>query len=439
MSVKNNLQRIGVTTLSDMQEQVAQELHQGDGDLLVLSPTGSGKTLAYLLPLTDLLDDQSTDVQAVVVVPSRELALQSATVLADLGSTLTGYACYGGRTAMMEHRLLRQQCPQMVFATPGRLADHLEKGNIVGETVRWLVIDEFDKCLEMGFADEMEHILGMLPRLRRRVLLSATDAPEIPRYLRMERTVRLDFLGDESQPADRIRSYVVRSPQRDKLATLDALLRSLGNTRSIVFLNHRDSVERTYAYLREQGFHASFYHGGLEQKDRETALYKFANDSANVLVCTDLASRGLDIQGVEHIIHYHLPETADNHTHRIGRTARWEATGNSYFLLGPGEEVPAEWNVECEAWKGEGESPNIPVPSMATLYIGKGKRDKISKGDILGFLCKKGQLAGSDIGRIDVKDRYAYVAVKRSKMKGVMRLIQHEKLKGFRTVFEEMH
>lgn len=326
------LSKLGLK-LNDMQEAAYDAISQGTGDVTILSPTGSGKTLAYLLPLSQQLDAQSNNVQALVVVPGRELALQSDTVLKRMGTGLRSQSCYGGRAAMDEHRKLREVQPHIVFGTPGRLNDHLEKHNISPYDVRWLVIDEFDKCLEMGFQTEMERLLKNLPGIRRRVLLSATDAAEIPSFVRLHQNQRVDFLDEQRPTEGRVTMYAVHSHQKDKLPTLRHLLLSLGDGQSIVFLNYRDSVERVSNYLAEQGFVVTFLHGGLEQKEREAALYQFANQSANVLVATDLASRGLDIPDVANIIHYHLPESEQGYIHRVGRTARWDATGNTFFLL----------------------------------------------------------------------------------------------------------
>lgn len=433
------LEKLGIDSLNAMQQESQERILRGRNDVVVLSPTGTGKTLAYLLPLVQMLDTQSDEVQALVVVPGRELAMQSDQVLKGMGAGVRSQACYGGRTAMDEHRVLKQNRPHIVFGTPGRLNDHLDKGNIDFQHIRYLVIDEFDKCLEMGFMNEMSRLVGKLANLQRRFLLSATDAEQIPQFVEMKRTDRLDYLIEEEPLNDRVEVYRVDSPEKDKLEALAQLLISLGETQSIVFLNYRDSVVRTDEFLRKRGFVTSAFHGGLEQRQREDALYKFSNGSATVLVSTDLASRGLDIPHIENIIHYHLPATEDALVHRVGRTARWDQMGKTFFLVGPEEHVPefVEGNIETYSLSSQpGDGAGVCLPRMATLYIGKGKKDKISKGDIVGYLCKKGGLEPSEIGRIDVNDRYAYAAVKREKAQQVMRLTRGEKIKGIRTVVE---
>lgn len=431
------LDKLGIQ-LNPMQEETMHAVLHGNKDVVVLSPTGSGKTLAYLMPLVQLIDPKVDEPQLVVVTPGRELALQSTEVLKSMGTGLRTMACYGGRAAMDEHRVMNKVLPQVIFGTPGRLTDHLDKGNFSAEHVKYLVIDEFDKCLEMGFQDEMGRLIASLPYLERHFLLSATEAEEIPRFVHMGRVETIDYRMDEEQVPERIRIYQVKSPQKDKLETLAQLLLSLSDESSIVFLNYRDSVERTNEFLRSRGFATSAFHGGLEQHEREDALYKFSNGSANIFVSTDLGARGLDIPDIDNIIHYHLPECEDSYIHRVGRTARWEATGKAFFLLGPSEDIPSYVDAEVEDYEIPSDLPAPAKPRMATIYIGKGKKDKISKGDIVGYLCKIGQLQSSEIGKIDVKDRYAYVAVSRTKLKQVLKLTAGQKIKGIKTVIEEV-
>ena len=431
------LTKLGIT-LNVMQEATAGAILHTNKDVVVMSPTGSGKTYAYLLPLIQRLDSSSDELQAVVLVPGRELALQSANVLKDLGSGLRCMALYGGRPTMEEHRVLRDVKPQIVVATPGRLNDHLDKLNINAETIKWLVIDEFDKCLEFGFQDEMMSILSKLPNIERRILLSATKSDSIPKFVSLGRTIHLDYRIEEENIPDRIRLYMVTSNEKDKLESLKKLLLSLGDKSSIVFLNYRDAVERTAAFLKENGFTISWFHGGLDQRKREAALYKFSNGSAPILVSTDLASRGLDIPDVDNIIHYHFPETEDSYVHRVGRTARWDKEGRTFFILGPDEHLPEYVNNDYEEYQLPVSLPKPALPRMGTIYIGKGKKDKISKMDIVGFLCKKGGLNSSDIGKIDIKDRFTYIAIVSTKIKKTISLTKGEKIKGIRTVVEEV-
>lgn len=438
MDINKVLDKLGISELNKMQQEAMNVILRKNDDVVILSPTGSGKTLAYLLPLIQKIDSQLSHVQMLVVVPGRELALQSQRVLKDMGTGLRSMALYGGRATMDEHRKMREVQPQVVFATPGRFNDHLLKENVSPLFIKYVVIDEFDKCLEMGFREEMSLLMGRLRHAEQTILLSATDAEEIPRFVRMGQTQQLDYLVKEEQVSERVLLYKVNSPTKDKLETLKQLLLDFGDESTVVFLNYRDSVERTAAFLRECGFSISMFHGGLEQKQREDALYRFSNGSANVLVCTDLASRGLDIPDIQNIVHYHLPLGEDGYIHRVGRTARWDKSGKTFFVLNQEEQIPdyIEGNVKDFIPSPLNDHPQLP--KMATLYIGKGKKDKISKGDVVGFLCKIGGLKSDEIGRIDVNDRYSYVAVKQKRLASVLRNVQGEKIKGLKTIFEEI-
>lgn len=433
------LDALGFESLTPMQEQMHRAALEGKG-VVMLSPTGSGKTLAYLYPLAELTDAASDALQAVVILPTRELAKQGEEMFRRMKTGLRALSLYGGRPTMDEHRILHEVKPQVVFATPGRLNDHLEKGNLMGQTVATLVIDEFDKCLELGFQDEMQRAVSQLTPLKRCWLMSATDMESIPAFMKAFSfdAVTLDFLSENEEKAARVAYYAVHSPEKDKLYTLGRLLTSVKGVPAIVFVAHRESVERVGKWLRGEGFGAVWYHGGMEQEVRERALYRFRSGSANVLVSTDLAARGLDIPEVGAVVHYHLPLKEEEYVHRNGRTARWTATGEIFLILGPEETLPP---FATEA--GELDVSHIAAlrptpPAYTTIYIGRGKQDKLSKGDILGFFCKKGHLKSDDIGRIDVGAHHAYAAVRRHALKPLLRQISGEKIKGMKTLIEEM-
>lgn len=433
--MKCDLTRLGISHLNAMQQAMLQAAPD-DNSIVLLSPTGSGKTLAYLIPLLQKLDEKLDAPQALIIVPSRELAIQTADVARRLCPELRVAACYGGRPAMEEHRQMRGLRPHLVAATPGRLLDHLQKENIATDTIRTLVIDEFDKSLELGFRQQMHDAVSLLPRLRQRILLSATDADDIPAFVGSGKATRLSFL-DEQGGETRIMLRAVQSPEKDKLDTLRKLLCQLGTQKSLVFAGYRESVERIGKYLKQQGIKAGIFHGGMEQRDRERALYRFMNSSCNIFVSTDLASRGLDICAIDNVIHYHLPANREACTHRNGRTARWDADGCVYFILGPEESLPDyidTHNVERHAMPAT--VPTPAEPRWTTLYIGKGKKDKISRGDIVGFLTKQGGLEACQIGRIDVLPHWAFVAVERASATALLARVGGQKIKGQRTVFE---
>ncbi len=428
------LTRLAVEALTPMQE-AALTACRNHNDMILLSPTGTGKTLAYLLPLIEHLHLGVEGVQAMVIVPSRELALQIDSVVKSMALPWKAMSVYGGRAAMDEHRSMRGIAPSIIIGTPGRLNDHLNKGNIDARSIQTLVIDEFDKCLELGFQGEMQEVIEKLPAVCRHYLTSATDMEEIPAFTGVRRPIHLNYLTD-TESESRVQTFIVHSESKDKLHTLYKLLCALGGGQAIVFCNHRESVERIGEYLREQRLAHEAYHGGMEQEIRERALYKFRNGSSNVLISTDLAARGLDIPEVQHIIHYHLPGSEDAYIHRTGRTARWDAEGSSYLILHSEEHVPEYLTATVKEYVLPERAPRPEPPQWSTLYIGRGKKDKINKVDIAGFLYKKGGLTRDDVGTIDVHDYYAYVAIRRTKVKQLLAMVAGEKIKGLKTKME---
>lgn len=426
-------QKLGISELNDLQKEAMEKFPQGD-DMLILSPTGSGKTLAFLLPMVEKIDVTSERVQAVIITPSRELALQIDGVVKQMKCGVRSVSCYGGRAAMDEHRIMDGVLPHIVIATPGRLVDHLQKDNFDASGVETLVIDEYDKCLEFGFEKEMAEAFALLPSVRQKVLCSATRA------VNLSLPVVLDYLRNEEETASRISLHVVHSPIKDKLETLICILRCFGQKQTIVFLNYRDAVERTFNFLKKEGVQCEMYHGAMDQERRERSIYKFSNGTSNVLVSTDLASRGLDFPDIDNVIHYHLPLNEEAYIHRNGRTARWEAEGNSYFLINEEERVP-DYVVEKNGELPEFFIPkNLPpvLPSIwATIYIGKGKKDKISKVDVLGTLCKIGGLSMKEVGRIDVREHQSFAAIHRDRMQDVLSRLKGQKIKGIKTLFVE--
>lgn len=430
------LVHLGISALTPMQED-ALRAGTDKKDLILLSPTGSGKTLAFLLPLLRILNAESTTIQALVLVPSRELALQIDSVFKAMHTPWKTCCCYGGHSIADEKKSILGNHPAVIIGTPGRVADHLRKGNIAPEYIHTLAIDEFDKSLELGFHDEMAEIISQLSGLTKRMLLSATDIDELPEFTGLEDPIVLNYLQHEKEQASRLALLKVISPSKDKAETLYKLLCLLENKLSIVFCNHRESVDRVAKLLEEKGMYCAAFHGGMEQPDRERALYKFRNGSCYVLVSTDLAARGLDIPEVEHVIHYHLPINEEALTHRNGRTARWNAKGKSFFILNEQESIPAYLSDEVEEFVVPDHTLKPTLPLWTTLYVGRGKKDKLNKIDVVGFLYKKGNLSKEDVGQVDVKEHYAFVAVRRNKVKQLLVLIRGEKIKGVKTLIEE--
>lgn len=434
ISIELLLKNLKIKELNAMQtaSMAAAQQHK---NIVLLSATGSGKTLAFLLPLVQKLNTANKKTQALIIVPSRELAQQIELVFKSMGTGFKITCCYGGHKRETEENNLIEP-PALLVGTPGRLADHIRRGNITIDTITNVVLDEFDKSLELGFTEEVSFILGSLPNIEERMLTSATEAVSIPDFIKMDAAEKLNFLNDEAIPVEKLAVKTVISEDKDKIDTLFRLICYTGGQSSIVFCNHRESVERVSSLLSEKSIQNEFYHGAMEQQERDSALCKFRNGSTNVLITTDLAARGLDIPNIRYIIHYHLPHTEDIFTHRNGRTARMDATGTVVMILSKDETLP-EYVGDNVQQITLPETAVLPEkPKWTTLFIAAGKKDKVNKIDIVGFLGNKGQLKKEDIGLIDVKDFFSFVAVRKHKVGPVLQLIKNEKIKNKKVKIE---
>ncbi len=419
---------LGIDELNGMQKQMLETANRPN-DIILLSPTGTGKTLAFLLPLLLRIDPKAIGIQSLILVPSRELALQIESVLRKIAAGIKIVCCYGGHSVREESQSLAV-APALIVGTPGRIADHLRRGRLALDNLDSLVLDEFDKCLALGFQEEMKEIIAPLKEVNKKILTSATDSESLPAFTALRKPIKLNFLSaGKSEPEARLSLYRIDSPAKDKLDTLLLLLRNLQPGLTLVFCNQRESVDRVQQFLTNQGIIAEAFHGGMEQPDRERALCKFRNRSSYICISTDLAARGLDISEVKYIIHYHLPVDYESFTHRNGRTARMHAEGEAFILLGPTEHLP-EYAEHATPFRLDAKTNLIQTPPMATLHFAAGKKEKISKGDIVGFLTQKGELTAEEIGLIEVKDHYTYVAVARNKAHETLRRLKTEKIKG---------
>ncbi len=426
--------RLGIEELNEMQRRMLAAGTEGR-DLILLSPTGTGKTLAFILPVLKMLRPSTGRVQAVVIAPSRELVMQIAGVFQKIGAGMKTTPLYGGHKFEDEENSLKAGC-DIVVATPGRLLDHLKRRSFDALPTRILVLDEFDKSLELGFEEEMRKISNRLKNVSHMIMTSATRADVLPEFLKLNNPLTLDYLGENRNLRGRIRVHRVDTDSNDKLESLRVLIDNIWadgepGERAIVFVNHRESAERVAEYLEKQGYPAVLYHGAMDQRDRESAVARFNSGSRPILVATDLAARGLDIREVKSVIHYHQPLSPEAYTHRNGRTARVEADGDVYVLIGPDESLKDYVGIDDTRWL-DPEKTAGPAPQVETLYIGAGKKEKLSKGDILGFLVKQCGLEPSQIGAIDVRDHYSLTAVRDVDMAKLLAAAKAGKIKGSR-------
>ena len=426
--LKRILDNFKIEALNEMQ-LASLEACKKNADVILVAATGSGKTLAFLLPLLELLQKDSKVPQALIIVPSRELAIQIDEVFRKMQTGFKVTLCYGGHKREIEETNLLQ-APALIIGTAGRLADHIRRKNFDTDGITTLVLDEFDKSLELGFQEEMEFIIGSLKNINKRILTSATEAVSVPDFIGLKEPARLNFSGMVNENSAGLAIKTVFSGEKDKANTLFQLICFLGNRSTIIFCNHRESVERTSAILSDKGIVNVFYHGGMEQQERDSALCKFKNGTSTILVTTDLAARGLDIPNIRNIIHYHLPTGEDIFTHRNGRTARMDASGTAYVIYSAEEKLPDYITATATEQELAGTYELPEKPKWSTLFIAAGKKDKVNKIDIVGFLSQKGQLKKEDIGLIEVKDFFSFVAIKKIKVSETLRFITNEKIKN---------
>jgi superfamily II DNA/RNA helicase len=416
------LQKLSIETLNPMQEEAIAAINS-HAEVMLLSPTGTGKTLAFMLPIIQNLKADVEGVQAMILVPSRELAIQIEQVVRNMGTGYKANAAYGGRTIQKDKAELKHP-PSILVGTPGRIADHIRRQTFALDNVRMLVLDEFDKSLEVGFEPEMKEILRALPELEKKVLTSATQEVAVPPFVGLRNPKVIDY---SDQGGTKLQIKTVISNTKDKLDVLVKTLNHLGNQPGIVFCNFKETIDRVSEHLTQKNIPHGCFYGGMEQQDRERALIKFRNGSHQLIVATDLAARGLDIPEIKFIIHYHLPQRSQEFTHRNGRTARMKSDGTAYVLKWVKEDLPDFiGKTEIEKLK---EAPAPSASAWVTLFVNGGRRDKISKGDVAGFFLKLGNLTSDDIGDIELKHDCAFVSIKKEKANAAIALLDNARLK----------
>ena len=415
------LQKMGIKALNPMQEEAIEAINSSK-EILVLSPTGTGKTLAFLLPLIKMLDPYSSQTQLMILVPTRELAIQIEQVVRDMGTGFKVNAVYGGRSGAKE-KIELTHAPSILVGTPGRVADHIRRDRITVEEIKSLVIDEFDKSLEIGFENEMKEIVSALSSVERKILTSATHKEQVPQFMEFQNPICLDFLEKKRPSLDL--SWI--NSKTNTLDTLFELLQSLGNNRGIIFCNFKNTLDGVSQFLIEKQVEHTCFHGGMEQIERERSLIQFRNSSQRILLATDLAARGIDIPGLDYIIHYEMPQREEEFTHRNGRTARMNLNGAAFCIKGKNDKIP-EYARKIKTSKIS-EGANIPKNKWKTIYISGGRRDKISKGDIAGLFIKKGNIDVRELGVIELKNDCAFVAVIASKAAHICKRLNNQRLK----------
>jgi superfamily II DNA/RNA helicase len=417
------LAKLKIEALNPMQV-AAGEAILTKSNVVLLSPTGSGKTLAFLLPILEQLDPMNQEIQVMILVPSRELAIQIEQVVREMGSGYKVNAIYGGRSGAKDKEDLKHR-PAILIGTPGRIADRIRRKSFALDQICTLVLDEFDKSLEVGFEDEMREIISSVQNLKKRILTSATQGVAIPKFVGLSSPVVLDYLGSGKS---QLKIQRILSPEKDKLETLVKALSHLSNQPGIIFCNFKETIERVSDYLAQNDIPHGCFHGGMEQTDRERTLIKFRNGTHQLIIATDLAARGLDIPEIKFILHYQLPPREEEFIHRNGRTARMNAEGTAYLLVWENDPLPPYITAKQVLKLNPMERPK-PSP-WRTLFISGGRKDKISKGDIAGVIMKQAGLSKDELGIIEIKQDCAFVAVHVDKINSVIRTLDNTRIKA---------
>ena len=417
------LEKLQIEALNPMQEEATSVIEKNNNTIL-LSPTGTGKTLAFSLPLLKSLDPESKNIQALILVPSRELAIQIEQVIRSMGSGYKVNAVYGGRP-MSKDKIELKHIPAILIGTPGRIADHFSNNRFSKDHIKTLILDEFDKSLEVGFEYEMRGIINQLPMLNKRILTSATQGVEIPDFVQLKEPRIINYL--RGKRTSQLTFKTVVSPTKSKLKTVLELIQHIGNEPGIIFCNLKDSITQLSTFLERNKISHACFSGGMEQKDRERALIKFRNGTCQLLIATDLAARGIDIVEMKYIIHYELPRHKEEFIHRNGRTARVNEKGTAYILKWENERLPEFIKVSTSI--NISKKAHYKPQYWETLFISGGRKDKISKGDIAGLFFKKGGLSKDELGTIELKPDCAFVAIPLELANGLVEKLNNTRLK----------
>ncbi|MCK5263301.1 MAG: ATP-dependent RNA helicase DbpA [Gammaproteobacteria bacterium] len=434
-----NLESLEYKAMTPIQAQSLPAILNGQ-DVQAQAKTGSGKTAAFGIGLLHHLNAQSYEAQSLVLCPTRELADQVSKEIRRLARaipntkilTLCGGVPMGAQLASLEHQ------PHIVVGTPGRILKHLQKGSLKLDTLKTLVLDEADRMLDMGFHDDIMQIISFMPKRRQTLLFSATYPEEIKEISQAVQHEPIDVHVESLHDDKKIKQVFYEIEKGERTKTLITLLEHYKPESTVVFCNRKHQCKELAEELWAQGFHALALHGDLEQKDRDQVLVQFSNKSSSILIATDVAARGLDIKDLSAVINFELSQDPEIHIHRIGRTGRAGKDGLALSLFMPSEARKVTAIEEYQknpvridpisTLKGR---ENFKLsPPMVTLCINGGRKDKVRAGDILGALTAKTNLSGKQIGRIDIFDKIAYVAVERAIAKQALKILSEGKIKG---------
>lgn len=435
----DNLAQMGYQHMTPIQKE-ALPLGLGGVDLIAQAKTGSGKTAAFGLPMLNKIAVNELAVQGLVICPTRELSNQVAEELRRLArfqQNIKIVVLCGGVPAKPQVASL-QSGAHIVVGTPGRIKDHLQKDNLDISDIATLVLDEADRMLEMGFKEEMVDIIGYTPHTRQTMLFSATFPEDIDDISRRFQKNPMQIAVEAHHDLETIEQQFYMTHHKDKFDSLVRLISVNDLEHAMIFCNTKNLVKEVFNHLNHKGFSAVSLHGDMEQREREQTLIQFKHHSTNLLVATDVAARGLDIEALPAVINFELPHNLETYTHRIGRTGRAGLEGKAITLFTEKERYKLDNLSNYQGHALEYESiERLPqgrhsrvTPQYVTLYISGGRKNKVRRGDILGAITKNLGIEGKHVGKIDVVDHSSYVAIERGYEAEVVKGLNQSKIKG---------
>jgi len=393
---------------------------------ILLANTGTGKTFAFLVELEKTLQQLESKDCTLILCPSRELAQQVSNSFSQLRTGRKSVTCYGGHKFQYEVQQLNEH-PTVIIGTPGRIADHINRGTMSNLHITHLIIDEYDKTLELGFQKEIDFITSNCADFKSIQLVSATEIEELPETFKSFQFHTSTFL-EETKPNYTL--YSIEAEGNDKLVTLVKYISNVTSNNTLIFCSHREAADRIKQHLKEFGKETALYHGGLEQREREHALYLFKSGCVDTLICTDLASRGLDIPELELVIHYQFPHSKEDFIHRNGRTARMKSEGTVLLLHSESEPLPDYTNdFEINKMKGFEVFKDFNPTQKFPIYLSAGRKDKIRKIDIVGFFTKEAGIKNEHLGMIEIYDQHSLITLSTNELKKIKSLLPLVRIK----------
>jgi superfamily II DNA/RNA helicase len=392
----------------------------------LLANTGTGKTFAFLVELEKILNQLDSKDCALILCPSRELAQQVSNSYSQLRTGRKSVTCYGGHKFQFEVQQLNE-IPTVIIGTPGRIADHFNRGTMTNLHITHLIIDEYDKTLELGFQKEIDFITSNCNEFKSIQLVSATEIEKLPEIFKPFQFQTSNFL-EEAKPNYTL--FSLKAEGNDKLVTLVKYISNISSSNTLIFCSHREAADRIKQHLKEFGKETALYHGGLEQREREHALYLFKSGCVDTLICTDLASRGLDIPELDLVIHYQFPHSKEDFIHRNGRTARMKAEGTVILLHSESEPLPDYCsNFEFKKLKGYEDFKDFNPSKKFPIYLSAGRKDKIRKIDIVGFFTKEAGVKNEHLGMIEIYDQHSLITLSINELKKIKSLLPLVRIK----------